>query len=81
MRRYMPSVKYKAMQKIILGLLVVGVLVAAFLITRPLIQIVEENLSTAEQYRILERLKAPSEEAPSRRKEHSQWRPLYQSQC
>jgi quinol-cytochrome oxidoreductase complex cytochrome b subunit len=49
MRRYMPSVKYKAMQKIILGLLVVGVLVAAFLITRPLIQIVEENLSTAEQ--------------------------------
>jgi hypothetical protein len=64
MRRYMPSVKYKAMQKIILGLLVVGVLVAAFLITRPLIQIVEENLSTAEQYRILERLKAPSEEAP-----------------
>jgi hypothetical protein len=64
MRRYMPSVKYKAMQKIILGLLVVGVLVAAFLITRPPIQIVEENLSTAEQYRILERLKAPSEEAP-----------------
>jgi hypothetical protein len=59
MRRYMPSVKYKAMQKIILGLLVVGVLVAAFLITRPLIQIVEENLSTAEQYRILERLKSP----------------------